>query len=130
MIILSLKTDQPESEFALFNDHKQLAQIKYLAHKDLADTIHLKIVELLKSQNLDWQNIEGVICFKGPGSFTGLRIGLSVANSLAYGLDIPIIGEQDSDWQTNAINKLLKKQNDKMVMPFYGAEPNITKPKK
>ncbi|MEI9913483.1 MAG: tRNA (adenosine(37)-N6)-threonylcarbamoyltransferase complex dimerization subunit type 1 TsaB [Candidatus Saccharibacteria bacterium] len=130
MIILSLKTDQPESEFALFNDHERVAEIKYLAHKDLADTIHLKIVELLKSQNLDWQNIEGVICFKGPGSFTGLRIGLSVANSLAYGLDIPIVGEQDNDWQTKAINKLLQKQNDKTVMPFYGAEPNITKPKK
>ncbi len=130
MIILSLKTDQPESEFALFDKQKKLNEVKYLAHRDLASTIHLKISELLKSQKKDWQDIEGVICFMGPGSFTGLRIGLSIANALAYGLNVPIIGAKGSHWQTEAIEKLLSGQNDKTVMPFYGAEPHVTKPKK
>lgn len=130
MIILAIKTDQPESEFATYNDHQRLSYIKYLAHQDLANTIHLKISEILNKQKLKWTDIEGVICFKGPGSFTGLRIGISVANSLAYGLGVPIIGEVGQNWQKLAIDKLLKEQNDKVVYPFYGAEPNVTKPRK
>ncbi|MHB1865240.1 MAG: tRNA (adenosine(37)-N6)-threonylcarbamoyltransferase complex dimerization subunit type 1 TsaB [Candidatus Saccharimonadales bacterium] len=127
---MTIKTDQPESEFSIYNDQKKLAAIKYLAHKDLAQTIHQKIVAMLKDKSMDWSNIEAVACFKGPGSFTGLRIGLSVANTLADGMNIPIIGETGDDWLNKAITKLLDNQNDKIVYPFYGAEPNITKPKK
>ncbi len=130
MIILTIKTDQPESEFAIYEDYQQIADIKYLAHQDLAKTIHSKIAEILKAKNLDWPNLEGIVCFKGPGSFTGLRIGITVANSLAYGLNIPIIGDSGDDWIKKSITKLLKNQNNKIVYPFYGAEPNITQPKK
>jgi len=130
MIILSIKTDQPESEFTLFNDLKILNSIKYQAHRDLGLTIHQKISDLLKGQKLDWSDVEGVICFKGPGSFTGLRIGLSVANALAYGLGIPIVGEEGEEWQSKALNKVLKHRSDQIVIPFYGADPHITEPRK
>lgn len=48
MIILAIKTDQPESEFWLLDDHKTLEHLKYLAHHDLARTIHVQISKLLK----------------------------------------------------------------------------------
>jgi tRNA threonylcarbamoyladenosine biosynthesis protein TsaB len=130
MIILAIKTDQPESEFWLLDDHKTLEHVKYLAHHDLARTIHLKIAKMLKNRNLDWPDIEGLVCFKGPGSFTGLRIGLTVANSLAYALKIPIVGEEEDDWLDSGITKLLKNKNDEIVVPFYGAEPHVTKARK
>jgi tRNA threonylcarbamoyladenosine biosynthesis protein TsaB len=130
MIIIAIKTDQPESEFILYSDDKILGRIKYLAHRDLGVTIHSKIYQLLQKQNLDWDNLEGIICYSGPGSFTGLRIGLSVANTIAYGLDIPIVGSKGDDWQEKALIKILAGSNDKKVMPFYGAEPSITSPRK
>ena len=130
MIILSIKTDQPESEFMIFNDHKRLAEIKYLAHRDLAQTIHQKIADLLKKENLNWSDIDGIICYQGPGSFTGLRIGLTMANTLSYALRIPIIGAKSNNWQTEAINKLLNAEDDQQVYPFYDSEPHVTKPKK
>ena len=130
MIILSIKTDQPESEFVILDDKKKLTGIKYLAHRDLAKTIHQKINDLLKKTNLNWKDINGVVCYKGPGSFTGLRIGLTIANTLAYGLGVPIIGTKGNDWQTKAIDRLLSGKDDKQVYPFYGAEPHVTKPKK
>jgi tRNA threonylcarbamoyladenosine biosynthesis protein TsaB len=130
MIILAIKTDQPESMFALYDDHKALAHVKYLAHRDLGRTIHIKILELLKSQKMNWPDVEGIVCFKGPGSFTGLRIGLTVANSLAYGLEIPIVGGRGENWCPEAIDEMLAGQNDKSVNPFYGSEPHITQPKK
>ena len=81
MLILTIRTDKPEAEIGLFEDNKQLAYEMWQAHRELSDTIHKKIEKLLKSQKKDWQNIDGIVCFKGPGSFTGLRIGLTVGNA-------------------------------------------------
>ncbi len=44
------------------------------------------------------EGIEGIVCYEGPGSFTGLRIGLSFGNALAYTRGIPIVGARDSSW--------------------------------
>ncbi|MEI6237744.1 MAG: tRNA (adenosine(37)-N6)-threonylcarbamoyltransferase complex dimerization subunit type 1 TsaB [Candidatus Saccharibacteria bacterium] len=130
MIILTLRTDKPESELAIFDDLTKLIEIKWLANRILADTIHLQIKKLLDDQNLSWQDIKGVVCYRGPGSFTGLRIGLSVANALAYGLQIPIVGKSTANWQILGIKDLLNGNNDKIALPEYGGEIKITKPKK
>lgn len=47
---------------------------------------------LLTSSKFDIHNLEGIIVAMGPGSFTGLRVGLSTAKGLSQGLDVPIIG--------------------------------------
>lgn len=47
---------------------------------------------LLASSKSDIHDLKGVIVAVGPGSFTGLRVGLSVAKGLSHGLDIPVIG--------------------------------------
>lgn len=130
MLILSIRTDKPEAEIGLFEDGKKLADETWQAHRHLSETIHLKIEELLKSQNKTWQDIEAIACYQGPGSFTGLRIGLSVANSLAYSLKVPIIGETGDGWTEQAIKKLQNGENQKIIQPEYGSEAHITTPKK
>lgn len=130
MIILTIRTDKPESEIALFDNQDKIDEIIWQAHRTLADTIHLKIKGLLDKNSRDWQDIKGIVCFKGPGSFTGLRIGLTVGNTLAYGLEIPIIGSSGNNWQNNGTKELLAGKNQKIIIPNYGAEVKITKPKK
>jgi tRNA threonylcarbamoyladenosine biosynthesis protein TsaB len=130
MLILTIRTDKPQAEVGLFEDNNQIAYETWQAHRHLSETIHLKIEQLLKSQQKDWPDIKAIVCFKGPGSFTGLRIGLSVANSLAYGLDIPIVGGAGEDWRIPATDRLLKGENDKIVKPEYGLPVHITQPKK
>lgn len=130
MLILTIKSDSPQAELGLFNDSKLLGEEKWLADRNLADTIHLKIEHLLEDHGKDWANIQGIVCFEGPGSFTGLRIGLSVANALAYGLDATIVGSKGKDWIKPGIKKLLDGKNAKIVLPHYGALPHITPPKK
>ena len=66
----------------------------------------------------------------GPGSFTGLRIGLTVLNTIASSQAIPIVGATGDDWQDVAVAGIDSGQNDEIVMPFYGSEANITAPRK
>lgn len=130
MIVLTIKTDKPEAEISIFNDLIMLDKIKWQANRVLADTIHIKIKDLLTNSSFEWQNIDGIVCYKGPGSFTGLRIGLSVANALAYGLQIPVVADSSKNWQCMGIRALLAGENEKITLPEYGSEVKITKPKK
>ena len=109
--------------------------------REMAKNILAEIKEFLAENGANWQNLRGICVFAGPGSFTGLRIGVTVANTLADSLKIPIIGEKNSDgskndgenlenWREIALEKLNSGADDKIALPFYGAEANITKPRK
>ena len=130
MIILTLRTDKLIAELGLWQDDTQVSELTWEAHRQLADTIHIKIQEILTSQSADWSDINGIVIYKGPGSFTGLRISISVANALAYGMHVPIVAQGGEDWCKVGINRLLANNNDQIVMPDYGADAHITMPKK
>ena len=78
----------------------------------------------------DVKNISGIGIMRGPGSFTGLRIGMAVANTLADGLGVPIVGETGDSWRESALGRLSSGEDDQVILPFYGGDANITKPKK
>jgi len=126
--ILTLKTDKPEAELGLFANSQQLTAVKWQAHRQLASTIHKQLKEVLQGRYL--KDIDGIACFKGPGSFTGLRIGLSVANGLAYTQNIPIVARQGKNWREQGIKDLLAGKNDRIATPFYGRSAKTTSPKK
>ncbi|HEY8992369.1 MAG TPA: tRNA (adenosine(37)-N6)-threonylcarbamoyltransferase complex dimerization subunit type 1 TsaB [Candidatus Microsaccharimonas sp.] len=84
----------------------------------------------LQKHGKTWTDISGIVAFKGPGSFTGLRIGLTVLNTFADSESIPIVGTTGDDWQSIGIARLEKGENDELVMPEYGGEPHITTPRK
>ena len=78
----------------------------------------------------DVKNISGIGIMRGPGSFTGLRIGMAVANTLADGLGVPIVGETGDSWRESALDRLSSGEDDQVILPFYGGDAHITKPKK
>lgn len=129
MFILTIRTDKPEAEIGLYQDETQLAYETWQAHRELSDTLHKKIKALLESQKKDFPGIEGIVVFKGPGSFTGLRIGITVADALAYGLNVPIVAATD-DWIESGIKRLLAGENERIALPHYGAPVHITQQKK
>ena len=130
MLILTIRTDRPEAEIGLFDDQKKLEYETWYAHRELSTTLHAKLKTLLDLNGKTWSDVGGIVCFQGPGSFTGLRIGLTVANAFAYGLGIPIVAAMDEKWIEEGISHLLNGQNDSIVLPHYGANANITLPKK
>ena len=111
-------------------DDLQLSYEEWEAHRQLAETLHGKIQQLLEAQHMHLSDIKGIVVFEGPGSFTGLRIGISVANALSYGLKIPVIGTQTEDWIGLGITSLKSGNNALPVTPLYGSDANITTPKK
>lgn len=130
MLILTIRTDKPEAELGLFDGEKELAYLSWHAHRELSNTIHQKIDELLAPRKKTLQDLQGVVAFQGPGSFTGLRIGLTVANTLAYGLGGSIKAAQGENWVQDGIHALENGEADQLAMPEYGAEAHITKQKK
>ena len=130
MYTLTLKTDQPDAEIGLYEDEQQLSYETWTAHRQLAETIHLKIKAVVGAQKLELHQLNGIVIYKGPGSFTGLRIGIAVANAFADSLSANIVGTTGEDWIEQGLKKVATGDNDKVVMPEYGALPNITAPKK
>lgn len=121
--ILYLDTSEPEAVIAIYDGDKPLLEEKWQAHRELSATLSGKYEEVLKKTKLKQEELGGIIVFQGPGSFTGLRIGISFANALAYGLSVPIYGTKEK-------GKSELTNPGEIVVPEYGAPPKITKAKK
>lgn len=130
MLVLTMRTDKPEAEIGLFDDQAKLAYQTWQAHRELAHTIHTKIEALLHSQGKDWHDLQGLVVFKGPGSFTGLRIGVTVGATAGYALDIPVVGQTGESWIQDGIARLQTREHDEPLVPEYGAPVHITQQKK
>ena len=100
------------------------------ANRDLAKGLLGYLEQQLQAQQKSWRDLTGLVAFKGPGSFTGLRIGLTVMNTLADSLNIPIVGAMGEAWQKKGLARLRQGENDQLVLPEYGAEAHITTPRK
>ena len=129
MLYLTIKTDQSESEIGLMNPIL-IKSFNWIANRTLSHTLNSKIKDLLDNSKFTLDQLNGIIFFSGPGSFTSLRIGASVANTLAYSLKIPIIAVSGDDWKELGIKKLNQGKNDFIVVPEYGSEVRITKARK
>jgi tRNA threonylcarbamoyladenosine biosynthesis protein TsaB len=130
MIYLCVRTDKPEAELYLFKDNQEIERRIWTAHRELSTTIHKEIDKILDSAGIKAGALDGIIIYKGPGSFTGLRIGFSVANAFISIIKKPIIATAGDDWIKNGLRQLQDGQSDKIALPDYGAPANITAPRK
>lgn len=88
--------------------------------------------EALQLNHGDVRDITKIIVVRGPGSFTAVRTGLIIANTLGSLFDIPIGGVVKTKTLSEPeVVRLAGGQtaNRKIVRPWYGKAPNITRPK-
>ena len=86
------------------------------ANKELAEKLLKFIKDKLEENGKTWQDLSEITFFAGPGSFTGLRIGAAIVNTLASELNIPLYDQTG-------------KQR-KIIIPDYGKPANIGTPRK
>lgn len=130
MKILLIRTDKPESEIYIYDQDKALTEYKWEAHRTLAKSLLKIISKQLEEAGLMLSDIEAIGVYEGPGSFTGLRIGITVANTISYSQNIQIVSARGESWIRLCVEKLKNNENQEIVLPFYGQDANITKPRK
>jgi len=112
---MTLYIDTTQWEMAVIrleDDHENvLGEWRFEAGRALSDKLLRGIDELLKEHAIAKEDLSEIQVVPGPGSFTGTRIGVAVANSISFALQIPINGQANP------------------VIPVYDKEPAITPPK-
>jgi len=128
-MILLLDTSTPVCRVTLI-DGDAVFSSEWQADRTLAKGLLGYLQECLAQHGRGFRDIAGIGAFRGPGSFTGLRIGLTVLNTIADSEHVAIVGAQGEQWQQEALTRLKAGENDQLVMPFYGSEAHITTPRK
>jgi tRNA threonylcarbamoyladenosine biosynthesis protein TsaB len=128
-MILLLDTSTPVCKLTLIDGDWRYDE-QWQADRELAKGLLRYLQEQLQKNGKSRDDITGIGAFRGPGSFTGLRIGLTVLNTIADAQNIPIVGAEGESWQQTAIQHLHGGQDDKIVLPHYGSDAHITKPRK
>ncbi len=138
-MILFIDTSQDQAHLALADKNKFYYQTwpAYFRH---SETLLPKIKKLSAKAKVSVNDLKGIIVVKGPGSYTGLRVGVASANALAYALKIPIIGVTTEKVNKIYTKKIVNQYYDRLirskysiaktVIPFYKRKPHITKPRK
>jgi len=92
MIILQIETATSVCSVALSRAGETIAKVELDEPNVHASKLTRLIEQVMQAAALQLSDLNGIAVSKGPGSYTGLRIGVSTAKGLCYGLEIPLIG--------------------------------------
>ena len=115
--ILNIETATRNCSVAISKDGETLVSLE-MAEQGYshAEKLHVFIEESLAQAQLAYKDLDAVAVSQGPGSYTGLRIGVSAAKGLAFALDIPLIAVD-----TLEVLALQAKVNDGIIVPVIDA---------
>lgn len=131
LILMINTTAENEITIFLFDGYKTVKDAA-CGQKDKLLSFIDKVMQ--KNKKKIW-NVGGIVIVSGPGSFTAVRQGAVVANTLGFALRIPVVGvrldefKDDNEFLKVGLEKLKRAKVGEIVFPFYGREPNITKSK-
>ncbi len=90
MYSLFIDTHNVDINLALYKEGKLVDSRVKSSSLHHSDNIMPLLAELLKSNNIDVHDLSEILCVNGPGSFTGVRLGVTIAKTLAFTLKLPI----------------------------------------
>ncbi len=119
-LILSIETGTDICSVALANNGELMALRESDEGRDHAKKVALFVDELLKETGVQPDDIDAIAVGKGPGSYTGLRIGVSFAKGLCYALNIPLIAIGSLD----ALTEVAREDYDAGILDIEEDEWN------
>jgi len=102
-LILNIETSTRVCSVGIAKDGKILSFRESDDDKSHARLLNLFIQELLEEQNIEFNDFDAIAVSKGPGSYTGLRIGVSTAKGFCYAKDLPLIAINTLQSMANGI---------------------------
>ncbi|MTI38102.1 tRNA (adenosine(37)-N6)-threonylcarbamoyltransferase complex dimerization subunit type 1 TsaB [Fulvivirga lutimaris] len=118
-LILSIETSTPVCSLAIHNNGQLLAKELIQKEQSHSSTLNPAIDHLLSICDLSLANISAIAVSKGPGSYTGLRIGTSTAKGLCYALNIPLIAVNTLEAMAHNVARF--NLNSAMLCPMLDA---------
>ena len=109
-IILSIETSTPISSIAFHDAGKLISDLSIHKNKSHSEYLVPSIKYLAAASSISMKDIQAVAISKGPGSYTGLRIGTSSAKGLCYGLDVPFIAVNTLEAMAMGIRKFVSEK--------------------
>ena len=115
--ILNIETATKNCSVSISNNGKIIV-LKETATQGFAhaENLHVFISDVLQQANLGLNNLHAIAVSKGPGSYTGLRIGVSAAKGLSYALNIPLLAIDTLEILANQL-----KNVDGLIVPMLDA---------
>ncbi len=120
-LILLLETATSSCSVALSENGKIIA-VKEANERNIhASHITLFIEELMANNGKKYSDLKAIAVSKGPGSYTGLRIGVSTAKGLCYALDIPLLGIDTLEAMVSGLLSKNDIQDSALLIPMIDA---------
>ncbi len=96
-LLLALDTSTSTASVALFDGERVVSETTWLAGREHSTRLLTEVQIALERVGRSEQELKGLVVARGPGSFTGVRVALSVAKGIAAGLSIPAWGVSSLD---------------------------------
>ena len=109
-LILCIETGTDVCSVAVAKDGELISLRESAQGRDHASKVGLYVQELLEELEIEPKDLDGVAVGMGPGSYTGLRIGVSFAKGLCYALDKPLIAVESLSMLTELAIQSLETQ--------------------
>ncbi|HOW10590.1 MAG TPA: tRNA (adenosine(37)-N6)-threonylcarbamoyltransferase complex dimerization subunit type 1 TsaB [Bacteroidales bacterium] len=124
-MILCLETSTPLCSVALCDNSGVVALRESNDGKSHASLLTVFIDELLTEAGIGAADLEAVAVSRGPGSYTGLRIGVSAAKGIAYAASVPMIGVDTTLSMFHGVSEIAEKKsltgNSTLFVPMLDA---------
>ncbi|MBK9284488.1 MAG: tRNA (adenosine(37)-N6)-threonylcarbamoyltransferase complex dimerization subunit type 1 TsaB [Sphingobacteriaceae bacterium] len=117
--ILHIETATTVCSVTLSHEHQILSTKEINTGYTHAENLHVFIQEILKETNIQTSQLHAIAISKGPGSYTGLRIGTSSAKGLAFALQIPLIAIDTL--KALSVSVLKKTDKETLLCPMLDA---------
>ncbi|MCZ2223908.1 MAG: tRNA (adenosine(37)-N6)-threonylcarbamoyltransferase complex dimerization subunit type 1 TsaB [Chitinophagales bacterium] len=108
-LLLHIDTATEQASVYLSENNKLIAEDKNFEQKHHASFVQPAIQKIFKQQNISLQSIDAVSVVNGPGSYTGLRVGLASAKGICYTLSKPLIALNTLEVMADAIHNNIQK---------------------
>jgi tRNA threonylcarbamoyladenosine biosynthesis protein TsaB len=119
--ILNIDTSLETASVSIAKDGNILSFQTNAIQKDHATFLHVAIADLLAKENLKPAQLDAIGVTLGPGSYTGLRVGLSAAKGLCYALNKPLITVGTLEVMTKDMILQMDKTTDCLFCPMIDA---------